>query len=525
MREVLTLDCTLRDGGYCNKWHFKKENIKKIIAGLLNANVEIIECGFLSNKVVYNPEESIFTSVEQLGDFLPMSRGSNKFVLMMNYGQYDVELLPLCKNAPIDGIRVAFHKKNMHKAIDVCKEIKKKGFQVYVQPMVSMSYSDGEFIELIELVNELNPQAFYIVDSFGSMDEKSLNHYLKLVLKNLKKGIYLGFHAHNNLQSAFSNARTLIEQMNMPNLIVDCSIYGMGRGAGNLNAELFLNELNKHEGKNYDIKPILKLMDEVINRFYEERPWGYTLPNYLSAVHMTHPNYAGYLSDMNTLKVDDIDEIFSQMEDEKRLEYDEDYINQLYIQYMSAGDVRNERLSEISKAVANRKILLIAPGKKAITEKDKVIRFVEEEKPLIISINHDYPVVTPDYIFVSNKRRFSQIPDELLYKTITTSNIKTQDTFASVDYYKLINTIETVKDNAALMAMKFAITELKVKELYMAGLDGYTNNVYENFENRDMTIYGSEEFFERTNDGIRRFISEYKEKVRIRFVTSSYIDL
>ncbi len=37
MREITVLDCTLRDGGYCNEWNFGLENARKIVAGLLAA--------------------------------------------------------------------------------------------------------------------------------------------------------------------------------------------------------------------------------------------------------------------------------------------------------------------------------------------------------------------------------------------------------------------------------------------------------------------------------------------------------
>ena len=51
---VKILDCTLRDGGYVNDWTFGIKNIKKTIRQLKKANIDIIECGFLSNKKVYN---------------------------------------------------------------------------------------------------------------------------------------------------------------------------------------------------------------------------------------------------------------------------------------------------------------------------------------------------------------------------------------------------------------------------------------------------------------------------------------
>jgi 4-hydroxy 2-oxovalerate aldolase len=524
MKDILTLDCTLRDGGYCNKWRFQKKNIRKIIAGIIAANVEIVECGFLTNKVEYDPDVSKYTDVSQLADFIPHNDTDVKFVLMVNYGEYPVDRLANCEDSAIDGIRVAFHKKNRYEALEFCRQIKEKGYMVFIQPMVTMLYSDEEFYELIELANEICPYAFYIVDSYGMMNKKTLAHYFDIVESKLSKNILVGFHSHNNLQSAFSNAQSLMERETEYSLIVDCSIYGMGRGAGNLNSELFLNELNENAGKKYEIKPILKIMDEVINRFYEENPWGYSFPNYLSAIHMIHPNYAGYLNEKKTLAIEDIDEIFSMMDSEKGAEYDENYINDLYVQYMSKGVIRNGHLSEIREKSRGRKILLIAPGKSAIREKEKIIGFIQRYSPVVISINHEYPLYSGDYIFVSNIRRFGMIDRSLYGKTISTSNIKSHETYASVEYFELLNEVDNVRDNAGLMAIKFATSNLGAKEVYLAGLDGYSHNVYENFETRDMALLASDDFLDRMNIGIKTVLQEYKKNVKIEFITSSLLE-
>lgn len=42
---------------------------------------------------------------------------------------------------------------------------------------------------------------------------------------------------------------------------------------------------------------MLSIIDEILNEFYQRNYWGYSLPNYLSAAHNAHPNYAGYLDD------------------------------------------------------------------------------------------------------------------------------------------------------------------------------------------------------------------------------------
>ncbi len=522
MNRVCVLDCTLRDGGYCNSWKFGKENIKRIITGLHAANVEYIECGFLTNRVEYDEDRTKFTKLSQINSIIPNGKVGKLCLVMINYGEYSVEDLPNCSETCIDGIRVAFHKKDVIEAIHFCAEIKKKGYLVFVQPMVSMSYSKDEFVKLIFEVNHLNPYAFYIVDSFGMMKQSDLMPLVELTEMYLLDDIILGFHAHNNLQLAYSNAQHLADIPLKRSLIIDVSVHGMGRGAGNLNSELFLDYLNEVHNTGYSIRPLLFLMDEIISRFYEENPWGYSLPNYLSASHMIHPNYATYLDDKKTLTLEAMDEIFGMMDSDKGFEYDAKYIENLYIEYLSRRNLEDSSLKEISKIVNGKKVLIIAPGRSVVDQKDKIMNFVQEEQPVVFSINHDYPYLESDYIFVSNMRRFRQLSEKVYDKTIVTSNIKTKDVYACVEYYRLLNVVEGVRDNAGLMAIKF-LSEMGVSEFYLAGFDGYSHDVYKNFETRDMALLNSSDFLERINEGMRQVMEIYAGEYQIHFLTDSKI--
>ncbi|HFP8864919.1 TPA: 3-hydroxy-3-methylglutaryl-CoA lyase, partial [Enterococcus faecium] len=149
-----------------------------------------------------------------------------------------------------------------------------------------------EFLAVIKNVNQFKPYAFYIVDSFGMMKGKDLTRLFYMIEHNLEKDIQIGFHSHNNMQLAYSNAQKLITVQTNRSLIIDSSVYGMGRGAGNLNTELFVEYLNDNAGKKYQLKPLLYIIDEILNSFYQKSYWGYSLPNYISAVHNAHPNYA-----------------------------------------------------------------------------------------------------------------------------------------------------------------------------------------------------------------------------------------
>ena len=174
MAGIRVLDCTLRDGGYCNEWRFGFENAAKITQALVDAGIDIIECGFLTDRVNYDRDTTKFTDITQAASIIPANRKGKRFVVMVNYGEYSPEKLPEYDGSSVDGIRVAFHKRNVNDALKLCEGVKSKGYSLFVQAMVSLNYSDSEFLALIDKINTLMPEAFYIVDSFGTMNSKDL---------------------------------------------------------------------------------------------------------------------------------------------------------------------------------------------------------------------------------------------------------------------------------------------------------------------------------------------------------------
>ena len=519
MNKIQILDCTLRDGGYCNEWRFGFDNAKAIISGLTESNVEIIECGFITNKVGYDPDVTKFTSLDEAARVIPENRAGKIFVAMVNYGEYDVENMPSYDGSSVDGIRVAFHKKNLKEALELCKQIQAKGYLVFVQAMVSLSYTDEEFLSLIRSVNEIAPYAFYIVDSFGVMKEKELTRLFFMVEHNLNQDIWIGFHSHNNMQLAYSNAQRLTNVQTSRNLIIDTSIMGMGRGAGNLNTELFVDYLNENLGKDYRVKPLLTIIDKILTSFYERNYWGYSLPNYISASHGAHPNYAGYLDSRKTLTFEAMNEIFDMMDDEKKVAYDKGYIEELYLKYQEKDRVQEARLSDLKKRLFGKKVLVIAPGQSSKTEKDKIVACSSQNDVITISVNYDYDESITDYLFVSNLRRYRDLPTGKRSKTIVTSNISAIDVYLQVRYKELLNNVPEVEDNAGLMLIKF-LAQIGVQRIFIAGMDGYSANPDENYADQRMNFYTEKELARRKNKGMIKVLKEIRKTVDIELLTT-----
>ena len=513
MTNIRLLDCTLRDGGYCNNWTFGQNNIHKIVNGLLEANLDIIEVGYISQKKEFNIERTQYTSFEQAGRFIPENREGRIFVGMINYGEFNIDDIPAYDGSSVEGIRVTFRKKERVEALEFCAKLKEKGYKVFIQGMVSLSYTDDEFLDLIKRVNAFEPYAFYIVDSFGMMKGKDLRRLFYTVEHNLSENVYIGFHSHNNMQLAYSNCLALAGMETNRSIIIDASIYGMGRGAGNLNTELFIQYLNENHNKDYKLKPLLTIIDEILDDFHKENYWGYNLPNFISAKNNAHPNYAGFLADKNTLTVEDMENIFLLMDEDKKVKFDKAYIEELYTRYLATGKVQEEHKGELAQNLKGKTVILVAPGKSSVDEKEKI----ENADGVIISVNFDYP--SSNYVFLSNLRRYKELPEECLSKAIVTSNITGDKIYLQTKYRDLLNDVEAVRDNAGLMAIKFLMS-YGVKEILLAGFDGYSHDSKENYANHSMEFITKNALLDAMNAGMSEVLKLYSNDIKISYLTT-----
>ena len=161
------------------------------------------------------------------------------------------------------------------------------------------------------------------------------------------------------------------------------------------------------------------------------------------------------MCEKNTLTVENIDEIFSLMEENKKVIFDKAYIEELYWKYMENGNVQEEHMCDLKKFLKGKEILLIAPGKSCVIEKEIITQQAQKENVVTISVNFAYEKVVPQFIFVSNLRRFRELDDGDKAKCIVTSNIPAGQIYLQTNYRELLNTEDGVRDNAGLMAVKF----------------------------------------------------------------------
>ncbi len=59
MGTIKLLDCTLRDGGYVNDWEFGSDTISATFDRLCEADIDIIELGFLDDRRPFDKNRTI----------------------------------------------------------------------------------------------------------------------------------------------------------------------------------------------------------------------------------------------------------------------------------------------------------------------------------------------------------------------------------------------------------------------------------------------------------------------------------
>lgn len=532
MKNISLLDCTLRDGGYVNDWRFGRTNIVSIFERLVDANVDIIEVGFLDDRRPFDKDRSIFpdtASADKIYGSLDKKQAS--VVGMIDFGTCAIENLAPCKDSYLDGIRVIFKKGKMNEAMEYCRQVKALGYKVFSQLVSVTSYSDDELLELIKLVNDVKPYGVSMVDTYGLLDSEWLLHLYKILDDNVLPEIKIGFHAHNNFQLGYSNALAFIKYDGKHDVVVDGTLYGMGKSAGNDPIELVAMTLNEKYDGHYNIDAMLEATNESVMDFYKVKPWGYNTFFYLCAKNKCHPNYLTDFNKEENLSVSKIDELLATIEPEdKKLLYDKTVGQKYYAEFLSNNFNDGEATNKFLDFVGNRKLLLVGPGKNIKLQKSKVDEFIKNENPLVVSINYIPDTVLPDCVFITNPKRYHDMTLSLKedrakdIKTLATTNVTCRNGMFDfvVNRAPLLEKDEKIIDNSFLMLIKY-LDSIGIKEVYCAGFDGYSDKE-SNYSNPEMEYAFVKEVATHLNSHMKAAIADYRTRMSISFITYSAYD-
>lgn len=528
MKNIQLLDCTLRDGGYVNDWKFGNKNLNSVFERLVDSNVDIIEVGFLDDRRPFDIDRSIMPDTASADKIFGKLDKKNAMVLgMIDYGTCDIKNLAPASESFIDGIRVIFKKHIMHEAMEYCRQVKALGYKVFSQLVSITSYSDEDLMELIELVNDVKPYAVSMVDTYGLLHPNDLLHYYKILDDNVDDEVKIGYHAHNNFQLGYANAITFIDYDGKHDIAVDGTLYGMGKSAGNAPLELVAMNLNEKHGKNYNIDAMLECIEESIKPFYAKSPWGYKTFFYLCAKNKCHPNYVTYFQNKQNLSDSKVDELLSMIEpEEKKLLYDKELAEKLYNDYISSQINEDKDIDKFKQEIKDKNLLIVGPGKNIEVQKEKVNKYIDDNKPYIISINYIPKDIHPNCIFITKRNRYHDMTGEITNeKILATTNVECRNGKFDfvINRFSLLEIEENIIDNSFLMLIKF-LNKIGVKEINCVGFDGYSDKE-DNYVNPSMEYDFIKKESIHLNEHMKERIAFFRETMKINFITYSAYDV
>lgn len=343
-KKLSVLDCTLRDGGLAledanlnreRSLVFNKKIITNFIKTIKNSNIDIIEIGSIEKTKKDKTRFSIYQNIQQVSEFIPTQKKPEQMYVALYRGpDTPYHEVPEWNKSLCRGVRVIIRYSEIEKSLDFCHMLSDKGYKVFVQPMVTMRYTDKEIKFLINRSNNFKAYALYIVDSYGYMTSSDIFNLYKKIDYKLSKQIRIGFHSHNNMNLAFSNVQAFINQKTNRSLIVDSTIMGMGQGAGNIQTELLIDYLNsiKNIQNKYNFNYILDSC-EIIEKYLINNLWGYSVKNLLPAINKAAYKYSSKFRKKYKLSYSQMNKLLTRMPKKLKDRYSEENLLQVIKKY------------------------------------------------------------------------------------------------------------------------------------------------------------------------------------------------
>lgn len=330
-KNIQILDATLRDGGQGLEDLFKngfsdkvftEEGKRKTISLLEESGVDIIELGAMGPSKDDKSPFAIYQNVEELSAYLPKERKPGRMYVGLYIGpDTDVDEIPDWNPSLVEGIRVILRYSELKKSLEYCEALANKGYKVFVQPMLTMRYTDEELDLVISYANGIGAYACYFVDSYGYMEPKDIQRLFDYYDARLNKEIKIGFHAHNNMNLAYANVQYFTNIETERELIIDSCATGMGQGAGNMQTELIIPYMNEKWGKAYNLDSVLDVCDYLDKEMIPADLWGYSVTRLLPAIYKTAYKYALIMRNKHHMSFRDINAVLKKMPDELRNRY------------------------------------------------------------------------------------------------------------------------------------------------------------------------------------------------------------
>lgn len=282
------LDCTLRDGGYYTGWDFAPRLVAEYLGAMAAARIRHVELGMRGPAAAGFSGAFLQTDDKAVAS-LPIPDGIEPGVLVdakQVAGPPVEKWFRPAAESRIKTVRVAAKASDLDDAIEVADGVAALGYRAGVNLMRAGMCSRQAIADAAGKVDASDATWFHLADSYGNMLPNEVRVAVEAA-RTTFPGV-VGFHAHDNLGLALANALAAIDAGAG---LIDCTMRGMGRGAGNLATETAATVLHWTHGLAVDPTALLPLAEGPFSDLKATYRWGTSIPYALSAIGAIHPSY------------------------------------------------------------------------------------------------------------------------------------------------------------------------------------------------------------------------------------------
>lgn len=380
------LDCTLRDGGYYNKWDFTQPLIEQYLNAMVGAGVDIVELGLrsLKNNDYKGPcaytTDNFLSSLNIPTDLtIGVMVNASELVDGNDLEKVLNKLFPNSSSeSAVNLVRIACHVHEFEQALEAYSWLKKQGFIVGFNLMQVANCKESEIKGLAKLASKNQIDVLYFADSMGSMTPDDTIRIVKWLRAEWKGA--LGIHTHDNLGLALSNTLQAIDE---GVTWLDSTVTGMGRGPGNARTEELAIELASHRNQTIDVVPLMSLIREHFKPMQFTCGWGTNPYYYLSGKYCIHPTYIQEMLNDSRYDEEDILAVIERLRQNGGSKFDWSTLDAARHFYHGAPSGNWSPVSLLK----GREVLLLGTGPSIEKHGVALEQFIESTKPLVIALN------------------------------------------------------------------------------------------------------------------------------------------
>ncbi|WP_041746960.1 beta/alpha barrel domain-containing protein [Paraburkholderia phenoliruptrix] len=329
------LDCTLRDGGYYTGWEFSAEMVSDYVGIINTLPVRMVELGFAGKPDASGYFASLTNSKAQqaidglVAEACVMIDAKDVFGSAMPIADAVSSVTDGLEPGEITTVRLAAHYKTTGACKDICAELSRKGFRVFLNLMQIDAATPAEFEACIREVQQITTiDVLYIADSFGSMTPKRVREFVARFKDQSAPEV--GFHGHDNRGWALANSMIAASA---GATWIDCTMGGMGRGAGNAASERIIPILAELEASKE--QPLLNHVIRHFDPLRERYRWGCSAAYQFAGSNLIHPSYVQALRESGELSEAGIIACLSDLGRDERMSFSDEKLRTMKAQLIN----------------------------------------------------------------------------------------------------------------------------------------------------------------------------------------------